>query len=51
MKWISVDSVGPQVVEFTSPRTSSELEVESTMLESLFRTLELILIQLNYSGG
>ena len=27
VKWILVDSVGPQVVEFTSPRTSSELEV------------------------
>ena len=27
VKWILVDSVGPQVVEFTSPRTNSELEV------------------------
>lgn len=27
VKWILVDSVGPQVVEFTSPRMSSELEV------------------------
>ena len=27
VKWILVDSVGPQVVEFTSPRVNSQLEV------------------------
>ena len=27
VKWILVDSVGPQVVEFTSPRINSELVV------------------------
>lgn len=29
VKWILVDSVGPMVVEFTSPRLSSVLELES----------------------
>ena len=29
VKWILVDSVGPQVIEFTSPRQSSILELES----------------------
>ena len=29
VKWILVDSTGPQVVEFTSPRESSILDIES----------------------
>ena len=52
VKWILVDSVGPQVVEFTSPRTDSTLEVgEHNVRVVISKTSELIQTQLNCFGG